>query len=238
MPMKVFGRRSLILMFALVLGAGAFWATALLADKPERLTLPVAGQKAACPEETLSTSTAKDHDGTDWPHSAHDAVFTGLGTFQEEQVKETDPIMVEFGEPYRTSSGQKVVPFKVLSIGGRAFAEGVGETRFWLDPSRPVISAIWEKTPGTEFPAIQEMRFHFFYTVEAMPGKVFRSINPSVMRSDNVRAFPPPPGTIYTLARVVNLEDINEPGVIVGKLLTNRVVVPDREGRQRPGSRD
>jgi hypothetical protein len=236
MSMKVLGRKSLVLMFALVLGAGALWATALLADKPERLMLPVAGQKAACEEETLSGSgVSKDHGE---PHPGHDAVFTGLGTFTEEQVEETAPIMVEVGESYRSASGQKVVPFKVLSIGGRAFAEGIGETRFWLDTSRPVTSAMWEKTPGTEFPAVQEMRFHFFYTLEAMPGKVFRSINPSVMRSNNVRSFPPPPGTIYNLARTVNLEDINEPGVIVGKLLTNRVVVPEREGRQRPGSRD
>jgi len=100
-----------------------------------------------------------------------------------------------------------------------------------------VTGAIWEKTAGTEFPAVQEMRFHFFYTVEALEGKVFRSINPARMRSDNVRAFPPPPGTIYRLLEPVQLEDINEPGVVAGEILSNQVEVP-RPGAIRPFNRD
>lgn len=221
--MKVLGRRSLVLMF--VLGVGAFWATASLADKPERAMLPVAGVKAAC---------ATGEDGGEGPHPGHEAVFTGGLSFQEVPVGRAPEIMVEVGDSYLSKRGQKVVPLKIVSIGGRAFAEGIGETQFWLDASRPVTSAIWEKSPGTEFPAVQEMRFHIFYTLEAMPGRVFRSINPAILRSENVSAFPPLPGTVYRLVEPVQLEDVKEPGVVVGTLLRNQVTIPGRRYERTP----
>ncbi|HVR95741.1 MAG TPA: hypothetical protein VMW27_03955 [Thermoanaerobaculia bacterium] len=210
--MKVPSRRFLILAFALVLGLGALWATASRADRPERATLPVEGKIVG--EEC-------DFIGAD-PTKAME--FPGLGQFQPTGVA-ADKMVVVVGKAFISEQGLKTVPLQVLANGGRSFAEGIGETRFWVDASRPIASAIWEKRPGTEFPAIQEMRFHFFYTLEAMPGKVFRSMNPSRMRSEDVRAFPPPSGTVYNLVEPVELEDITEPGVVVGRVLSNRVVI-------------
>lgn len=213
--MKILRRRSLVLgLFLTLLGVGAFWAAATLDAAPGRGKLPGVGIKAACPE-----------DGTYHPE-LHQVQMDGLGTFQERTVQGPSQIMIETGPQFKSRSGLRTVPFQIVSITGRGFAEGIGETEFRLDASRPVTSAIWEKRAGTEFPAIQEMRFHFFYTVEAMPTKVFRSVNPAVMRSENVGAFPPPPGTTYRLVKAVELEDVNEPGVVVGRILSNQVIVP------------
>jgi hypothetical protein len=213
--MRVLQRRSLILgLFLALLSAGAFWATATLDAAPGRAKLPTVGVKAGCPE-----------DGVYHPEM-HGVILDSLGYFQEQTVEGPSQIMIETGPQFKSRNGLRTVPFQIVSIAGRGFAEGIGQTQFRLDASRPVPSAIWEKKPGTDFPAIQEMRFHFFYTVEAMPDKFFRSVNPAVMRSENVGAFPPPPGTTYRLVKAVELEDVNEPGVVVGRIVSNQVVVP------------
>jgi hypothetical protein len=218
--------RSFVLTFFLVLiGAGVLWTTSSLAAKPERLMLPqVAGVKAACdPAET-----PPEH------YDQHGIIIDTMGTFIEVGTGAPSQIMVEIGQQFIAKSGRKTVPLEIVSIGGTGFAEGLGATRFWLDATRPVTSAIWEKQPGTEFPAIQEMRFHFFYTIEAMPGRVFRSMTPAVMRSDDVRNFPPPPGTVYHLAKAVEFEDISAPGVRVGEIVSNRVVIPKPSQDRQP----
>ena len=203
-----------------LLGVGVFWATSSMAAKPERLMLPQKeGLIASCGEET-----PPEH------YDQHNITIDSLGTFTEIGTGAPSQIMAEVGRQFVAKSGLKTVPLKIVSIGGKGHAEGIGETRFWLDATRPVTSAIWEKQAGTEFPAIQEMRFHFFYTIEAMPGRVFRSVNPAVMRSNDVRAFPPPPGTVYRLAGPVEIEDVSQPGVVIGRVNSNRVVIP----RPRP----
>ena len=224
--MRFSGRRFLVLMLSLVMMAvGAFWATSSLAAPVKKNMLPV----AAAAEDPCDTSPIElEHEGS----------LTGLGTFTEVPSGEPTRLMVEVENHFISRNGLKTVPLKVVSIGGKGFAEGIGETRFWLDATRPVTGAIWEKRPGTEFPAIQEMRFHFFYTVEAMPGKVFRSINPARMRSDNVTAFPPTPGTVYRLVEPVKLEDISDPGVVVGSILSNRAVIPSRDDRPTRQARE
>jgi hypothetical protein len=208
--MRSLVRKAPILLFGLTLVGAAFWASAA----PQRAMLPqTAGMTKNC---------YIDLDGGEFKP----VEFAGVGQYIDIPTGEGVPLIVETGEPYRDKSGRTTVPLHIQSIGARGFAEGIGETHFWLDASRPLTSAIWEKRPGTEFPAIQEMRFHFFYTLEAMPGRVFRSVNPARMRSDNVRAFPPPPGTVYRLVQPVELEDIDEPGLVVGRVLANRVVMP------------
>jgi hypothetical protein len=221
-------RKFLVLSFFLALvAAGAFfWAGSSTAAKLERATLPTVAQP--------TTTAFCDGDYTDPPEGDFKEVtFSGLGTYQETGIGKATQIMARVKPAFISKSGLKTVPLEIVSIGGRTFAEGIGETRFWLDATRPVPSAIWEKRPGTEFPAVQEMRFHFFYTLEALPGRVFRSINPAIMRSNNVRAFPPLSGTRYHLVQPVEIEDVSDPGVVVGKVLSNEFTV----GRHRSGLR-
>lgn len=217
--MRIHARKALGLAFAMsLIAAGAFWATSSLSAAPERAMLPVAESMAYCPpvhpEECFEGCTADK-----------EVTIDGLGTFQTKSTG-SSPMIARVGRPF-LRNGVKTVPLQLISLDGTAFAEGVGETRFWLDASRPVTSAVWERVPSTEFPAIQEVRFHFFYTVDAMPDKVYRSMNPAIMRTDNLHSFPPPPGTPYRLVSPVNLEEISQPGVVAGRVVDNQVVIPE-----------
>jgi hypothetical protein len=205
-------RSRVILCSLLVIGVVALWATASLASKPDVKSevLPI--------EETVECDADFESD------KVVEIVDTGEGEFKTQAVG-ASPLVIRLGKPYVSREGLKTVPLRVLSNGGRHFGEGIGETRFWLDATRPVESAIWEKTSGTEFPAIQEVRFHFFFTMESRPGKLYRSMKPATMRSDNVLTFPPPANTNYRLIRPVDVEDVTQPGVVALRIKSNRVVI-------------
>jgi len=207
-------RKLLVVAFSLlVVGTGAFWmATTSHAARTERASLP----------STTGDATACD---LDFNSDKEIILPEAGGTFNTVAVGDAAPTVAVVGKQYVSASGLKTVQLQLIANGGHNFAEGIGNTYFWLDASRPVTSAIWEKRAGTDFPAIQEMRFNFFYTFEAMPGRVFRSVSPAVMRADDVRAFPPPRGTVYRLVQPVELEDVAKPGIVVGKVLTNRLQV-------------
>jgi hypothetical protein len=208
--MRISGRNSAFLVLSVALvGAGAFWATSSGAMAVNRL-----------PDKDIINTCNVDFTSEKGGH------IPPIGDFVTHSVGDPSPFTVRTGEAFISPQGLKTVPLEILTNGGHAYGDGIGETHFWYDSSRPLRSAIWEKSPGTEFPAIQEMRFHFFYTVEAFPGKVFRSVNPAIMRSNDVQAFPPPPGTVYNLVQPVALEDANAPGEIIGYITSNRVFVP------------
>lgn len=206
-------------------------------DRRFLLALPLAGLCAAGILWAASTSQATIIGSTTLPAkktifncnvdivSTKDTTLEGVGTFSSAGRTDAPQTVAEAGEAYISRDGLKTVPLKLLANGGHNFAEGVGDTHYWLDGSRPVEGAIWEKKAGTEFPAIQETRFHFLYTVEALPGRVFRSVNPAIMRADDVTSFPPPPGTEFRLVKPVDLEDMDNPGVVVGRVLSNRATV-------------
>jgi hypothetical protein len=134
--------------------------------------------------------------------------------FKDQAASDSADFVAQAGTSFTDISNGfvKTVPLTVLSNGGHGFGEGIGETRFWPDANRPAPSFIAENSPGTEFPATQVMRFNFFFTADAFPGKVFRSVGPAAMRSTNVLSFPPPSGTVYTLVAPVDLEDVAHPG--------------------------
>lgn len=221
--------RTLGLAFGLALIAGgAFWVSTSLSAAPGKAMLPVKESTALClhhPEDCIDGCT-----------EGKKVFLEGLGTF-ETTATSSSPLIARVGRPF-LKNGLKTVPLQLINVEGIAFAEGVGETRFWIDGSRPVASAVWEQVPGTEFPANQEMRFHFFYTIDALPGKVYRSMNPAVMRTENLHSFPPPAGTRYRLVSPVHLEELSRPGVVVGRVMDNEVVIPERRPREpRPRER-
>lgn len=206
--MKISGRHSAVLVFCLALvAAGAFWATSHAAT----LAYPAPNIKFDCNVDFTSEKEVRLPPFLD--------VIT-------RPIGDPTPFSVRTGETF-ISNGFRTLRLEILSNGGHAFAEGIGATHFWFDGSRPLPSFLREKTPGTGFPAIQEMRFHFYYTAEAFPGKVFRSVNPAIMRSNHVTAFPPPPGTTYELVSPVDLEDVNKPGTVVGQITSNFAYIPN-----------
>jgi hypothetical protein len=224
--MQTLQRRFLVLVFCLALVGAAFWATSTVSAGPERSGefLPKAGDIVFC--------EVCDED--------HEIQFTNFGTLKEIPFPgaESNKILAEVGKEFVSKSGLRTVPIYIRSLSGRGFVEGVGETRFWLDPTRPATSALWEKVPGQRFPAVQEMRFHFFYTTEAFPGKIFRSVNVAIMHTDNLFAFPPRPNTHYHLAAPVELEDVSEPGVVVGRVMANQAVVVPHKPSPRVQERE
>lgn len=222
--MGILKSRSRVIVFSLLaIGVVAFWATASLSSKPvfEKGMLP-----------TEKNIDALVYCGPDIEQDKLiEVVDTGEGEFKTRGMGDAPPMVAQIGRPYISREGLKTVPLQILTNGGHNFAEGLGETRFWYDASRPVQSAIWERTSGTEFPAIQQMRFHFFFTLESRPGKLYRSMTPATMRNDNVLTFPPAVNTEYRLIEPVELEDVTEPGVVALRIKSNRVVIvkPRRE---------
>jgi hypothetical protein len=150
----------------------------------------------------------------------HGVQITGQGEFL---VASEESISAVAGEKYIDRNGLSVIPLRILGMAGRGYVEGVGESVYWLDKSRPVEgSMVRGKARGSDFPAVHEMRFHLFLTTEALPGRTFRSINPAVMVNNNSMSFPPRLGSRYVLKNVVELEDVNDPGVVVVRIVSNR----------------
>lgn len=210
--MKKLDRRIYLAVPLLVLvGVASFWAI----STSEAITINIPGLPTGGTTFDCNVDIVQDKD----------IVLAGVGTFSTAGLTDAPKTVAEAGEAYISNEGLKTVPLRLLANGGHNFAEGLGDTHYWLDASRPIPGAVWEKKAGTELPAIHETRFHFLYTVEALPGKVFRSKNPAVMRADNVTAWPPPPGTVYRLVRPVDLEELGGNGEVVGRVLSNLSVV-------------
>jgi hypothetical protein len=159
--------------------------------------------------------------------------IAGQGAFA---AATTEEIGATVGEKYIDRNGLSSLPLRVVEMAGGGQTEGVGRTEYWLDKSRPVESIVRAKAPGRDFPAVHEMRFHLLLTTEALPGRTFRSINPAVMANDNATSFPPKLGSRYVLKDVVELEDVNDPGVVVVRVLSNKgeIVGSGRFGFLRP----
>lgn len=196
-----------VFVIASVVVVASLWVvSASLARAGSTEMLPAIGQSEICPIA----------------ESEHWIKFAEGGTFKATLAED---VSATAGAAYVSRSGLTTVPLQIRSVGGRSDVEGLGEVHFWLDKSRPLTSAIWEKTAGTSFPAVQEMRFHFLITFESMPGRTFRSMDPARMRSAEVQAFPPKPGTTYRLVSQVRLEDTAEPGVVAATVLANTAAV-------------
>jgi len=148
----------------------------------------------------------------------HKGWIEGLGTFS---LASTEDIEAFVGESSTDREGKRVTPIRIRGMAGRGYATGIGETVYWLDTSRPVASGLRSKLRGQEFPAVHEMGFHLFFTTEALPGKIFRSINPAVMVNNNATSFPPKPGSRYVLKNVVDFEAVDAPGVVAARIVSN-----------------
>lgn len=148
----------------------------------------------------------------------HTGWFAGLGSFT---LASEESINALVGEQFIDREDKAVTPLRIRGMAGRGNAAGIGETVYWLDTSRPVASGVRAKVAGREFPAVHQMGFHLFLTTEALPGKIFRSINPAVMVNNNAMSFPPKPGSRYALKNVVEFEEVNDPGVVAARIVSN-----------------
>jgi hypothetical protein len=150
----------------------------------------------------------------------HTYQIDGLGQFS---MDSSESIAAVSEEKFLDRNGLSNRSIRILGMAGRGYSDGIGETMYWLDKSRPVEgSGMRAKARGAEFPAVHEMRFHLLLTTEALPGRTLRSVNPAVMVNNNATSFPPRMGSRYVLKNVIELEDVDNPGVVVGRILSNR----------------
>jgi hypothetical protein len=194
-------------------GAGAFWATSSSQASIVSNTFPLPkGPIGPCGGPDVSGSKTGTILGLN---------FQTLGT-------SAAATMFQAGNATLGTDGKWNQELITTSIGGHAEGDGIGGTDFALDtsPGRQVKGSMNEELAGAGFPITSTVRFHFVFTADAFPGKVFRSMTPAAMRSTHVTAMPPPSGTVYNLVAPVPLEDVSHPGVMVGQILTNHVVVP------------
>ena len=168
----------------------------------------------------------------------HQIQIDSLGEFA---VESEESIAAVAEEKFLDRNGLINRPIRVLGMAGRGYAEGIGETVYWMDKSRLVEgSGVRSKVRGAEFPAVHEMRFHVFLTTEALPGVTLRSMNPAIMVNNNATSYPPRLGARYVLKNVVELEDVENPGVVIARILSNRNEIVGsgrhdaREGARRP----
>jgi len=179
-----------------------------------------------------TSSSAQDDDPCYFSDGTHRGSFDGLGAFT---LSSEELVSAAVGTKFIDRDGRIVTPIRIRGLAGRGQAEGIGETVYWLDTSRPVTSGIRSKQRGQEFPAVHEMGFHLFLTTEALPGKIFRSINPAIMVNENSTSFPPKLGSSYALKSVVEFEDVAEPGIVAARIESNhnRYVGSGRAGLSR-----
>ncbi|MEM7048067.1 MAG: hypothetical protein AAF604_00320 [Acidobacteriota bacterium] len=165
------------------------------------------GQIPQLPEDTIETCICTKAATIDVP---------GLGTF-DAQLRGS--ISVGSFNVNVATDGTRNLPLNVKGYNERGYVDGLGETTVWLDKSRPVTgSFLREITPGTGFPAVQEMHMHFMMITEGLPGRMFRTLEPVILRSEAVDSFPPPKGTRYEPVTEVVFEDVENPGVLAVRI--------------------
>lgn len=102
----------------------------------------------------------------------------------------------------------------------------VGIVTIALDNTRPVATTMWiANQSGSEIPATHTVYAHCTLSFSNLPGVTWRSKNPFVMVNPDATTFQPSINEVYTLAEVVEFEDVSDPGPVVGRLLSSTITV-------------
>ncbi len=98
------------------------------------------------------------------------------------------------------------------------------------DFDRPApLSLLQEESPGTGFPATQEMYVNILVTIEALPGMTLRNVSVGTLRSTSQFSFPPR-NDVYTLTEPMDLEVASGPlqGTVVARIISYSALInPD-----------
>lgn len=129
-------------------------------------------------------------------------------------------IATRVGETTVDSRGFPTVPLTIIGYSTTSKVKNMGKTTLDFDFSRTTnVSRLTGNTKNKIFPGTQQMNLRILMTSDAFPGKTLRSKTIGTLVNDKAQAFPPPPGSIYKLQRAVGLEDIDNPGKVLAKLL-------------------
>jgi hypothetical protein len=107
---------------------------------------------------------------------------------------------------------------------------GIGAITVVMDPNRvPPQSTLTAITPGTPFPAVQDMYVNIYVTIDnLLRGITLRNKlsnpGPAILRNPTVINFPPS-NDVYQLVEPIQLEDVNNPGPVLATIQTFPVTV-------------
>jgi len=112
-------------------------------------------------------------------------------------------------------SGLATMPMEILSHNTKGTIGGLGSITVDHDFSRPSpYSILQELSPGTYFPAKQEMYVNILITIDSLPDMTLRNISTATLQNPYQNSFPPS-GVVYTLQEPMALEDVTDPGTTV-----------------------
>jgi hypothetical protein len=141
--------------------------------------------------------------------------ITGLGTFTGQF---DGSISVLTGTQQTEPDGRVTIPLILQHYKTVSTVQGIGRTVLMLNPSQSVpASSITQNTAGIDFPATQTMRLPILMSIEAQPGRTFRSIGYGSLQA-TTDSFPPRPGTMYVLQAPLDFEDTANPGPVAARI--------------------
>ena len=118
-------------------------------------------------------------------------------------------------------NGYAIVPLAIRGHRTVGHAEGLGRLTVDRDPEREAPpSRLAEIEPGTGFPATQDMHVKICVTApDVLPGVALRNVEPGILRNVGQESFPPR-NARYELQAPLDLERVDEPGMIVARILS------------------
>lgn len=97
----------------------------------------------------------------------------------------------------------------------------LGDISIQLDPSRQAPDgALVNTVPFQEFPADHDVFAYAYVSMTGLPGMVLRTVEPLQLRGEGVSSFGEGRLESYFLVAPVDLEDVDSPGLIRGRLLS------------------
>ena len=116
--------------------------------------------------------------------------------------------------------GLATIPLAITTHATSGDLGDIGTIAVNHDANRtPPLSRLQELTPGTGFPAMQEMYVNILVTSSAMPGVTLRSVSYGTLRNGSQDSFPPANAN-YVLQAPIDLEDVENPGAVVARIVS------------------
>jgi hypothetical protein len=112
------------------------------------------------------------------------------------------------------------IPLNIVGYTTTSHIKGMGKTTLDFDFERPVPpSSLKGSKRSSFFPATQTMHLNILMRAESLPGLTLRSVRRGTLINRSATTFPPAQGSIYSLQKPVELEDVKKPGKVRARLL-------------------
>lgn len=129
-------------------------------------------------------------------------------------------IAVSVGEPSVDAHGLPTVPLNIVGYTTTSQVKGMGKTTLDFDFDRPIPpSSLKGLKRNSIFPGTQTMYLNILMTTDLLRGVTLRSTQRGTLVNRSATSFPPTKGSLYSLQKPVELEDVKKPGKVLARLL-------------------